>query len=78
MNLFELTLAILIVGILLISLIYTLVAGRQQKVVEGEMDTQIANSIQKNVYTRNPIFLSYGIFFALVLFIILFVAVSFY
>ncbi|MEH7110153.1 MULTISPECIES: hypothetical protein [Bacillaceae] len=78
MNLFEMTIAILIAGILAISLIYTLAVGRQQKTVEGEMDTQLAKPIQKNVYIKNPIFLSYGIFFALVLFIILFIAVTFY
>lgn len=78
MNLFEIVIAALIFAILAVSLIYTLALGRQQKVVQGEMDTQIAKPIQKNVYVKNPIFLSYGIFFALVLFVILFIAVSFY
>ncbi|MCM3768676.1 hypothetical protein [Neobacillus niacini] len=78
MNLFEMVIAALIFGILAVSLIYTLALGRQQKVVQGEIDTQIAKPIQKNVYVKNPVFLSYGIFFALVLFIILFIAVSFY
>jgi len=78
MNLFEMTIAILIIGILAVSFIYTLAVGRQQKVVEGEIDTQIAKPVQKNVYVKNPIFLAYGIFFALVLFIVLFVAITFY
>lgn len=78
MNLFEMTIAILIVAILAFSLIYTLVVGRQQRVTEGELDSQIAEHVQKNIYARNPIFLAYGIFFALLLFIILFVAVAFY
>ncbi|WP_066317836.1 hypothetical protein [Bacillus sp. FJAT-29814] len=78
MNLFEMVIAAIIFGILAVSLIYTLALGRQQKVVQGEIDTQIAKPIQKNVYVKNPIFLSYGIFFALVLFLILFIAVSFY
>jgi len=78
MNLFEMTIAILIVAILAISLIYTLAAGRQEKVADGEIDSQIAKPIQKNVYTKNPIFLSYGIFFTLVLFIIFFIAITFY
>jgi hypothetical protein len=78
MNLFEMVIAALIFGILGVSLIYTLVLGRRQKAVQGEFDTQIAQPIQKNVYVKNPIFLSYGIFFALVLFIILFLAISFY
>lgn len=78
MNLFEMVIAALIFGILALSLIYTLVLGRRQKAVQGELDTQIAQPIQKNVYVKNPVFLSYGIFFALVLFIILFLAMSFY
>ncbi len=78
MNLFEMTLAFLIVGILAFSLIYTLIIGRQHKVVEGEFDTKIANHVQKNVYGKNPIFLAYGIFFALLLFIIFYIAITFY
>jgi hypothetical protein len=77
MNLFVNILAIAIVGILAVSLIITWSVGRQQKVVEGDFDSKLAKPIQKNVYTRNPIFLSYGIFFALLLFIILFVAITF-
>jgi hypothetical protein len=77
MNLFVNILSIAIFGILAVSLIITWVVGRQQKVVEGDFDTKIAKTVQKNVYTRNPIFLSYGIFFALLLFIILFVAITF-
>lgn len=78
MNLFEITLAVLIAGILAVAFIFSLAAGRQQKVVEGELDTQIAKPVQKNIYMRNPILLAYGIFFALLLFIILFVAITFY
>ncbi|MBL4952507.1 hypothetical protein RCG24_09090 [Neobacillus sp. OS1-32] len=78
MNLFEITIAILIVGILAYSLIYTLVVGRQHKVAEGDFDSPIADHVQKNVYIKNPIFLAYGIFFALLLFIILFIALTFF
>ncbi|WP_462409096.1 hypothetical protein [Neobacillus sp. Marseille-QA0830] len=70
MNLFELTLAIVIAGILAIALVFTLVSSRQHKTADGNMDTQIAKPIQKNVYIKNPVFVAYGIFFALVLFII--------
>jgi hypothetical protein len=77
MNLFVNILSIAIVGILAVSLIITWSVGRQQKVVEGEFDSKIAKPVQKNVYTRNPIFLSYVIFFALLLFIVLFVAITF-
>jgi hypothetical protein len=77
MNFFVNILAIVIFAILAVSLLYTLFVGRQQKAVEGEFDTKIAKPVQENVYLKNPIFLSYGIFFALLLFIILFVAITF-
>jgi len=77
MNLFVNILSIAIFAILAVSLIITWTVGRQQKVVEGDFDTKIAKPVQKNVYTRNPVFLSYGIFFALLLFIVLFVAITF-
>jgi hypothetical protein len=78
MNLFVDILAIAIVCILAFSLIYTLVAAKDQKVVEGTMDTKIAKPVKGNIYIRNPIFLTYGIFFALLLFIILFVKITFF
>jgi hypothetical protein len=77
MNLFINILAIGIFCILAVSLLYTLSVARKQKTVEGDIDTKIAKPIQGNVYLRNPIFLSYGIFFALLLFIILFVSITF-
>jgi hypothetical protein len=78
MNLFVNVLSIVIVGILAVSLIYTLSVARKQKVVEGEIDTKIGKPVQKHIYLSNPIFWSYGIFFVLVLFIILFVAINFF
>ncbi|MFJ7728878.1 hypothetical protein ACIQXV_22465 [Neobacillus sp. NPDC097160] len=77
MNLFVNILAIAIFGILAVSLLFTLSVARQQKTVEGELDKKIAKPVQSNVYVKNPIFLAYGIFFALLLFIILFVAITF-
>lgn len=78
MNLFVNALSIVIFGILAVSLISTWSLARKQKAVEGEIDTQIPKPVQEHVYMRNPIFLAYIIFFALVLFIILFVAITFY
>jgi hypothetical protein len=52
--------------------------ARQKKTVEGEMDTKIAEPVQRHIYLSNPIFWAYGIFFTLVLFIILFVAITFF
>ncbi|MGX6442122.1 hypothetical protein ACWM35_02655 [Neobacillus sp. K501] len=78
MNLLVNVLSIVIFGILAVSLISTWSLARKQKAVEGEIDTQIPKHVQEHVYMRNPIFLAYIIFFALVLFIILFVAITFY
>lgn len=78
MNLFVNALSIAIVGILAVSLIYTLSVARQKKAVEGEIDTSIAKPIQRHIYLSNPIFWAYGIFFTLVLFIILFVTITFF
>jgi hypothetical protein len=70
--------SILIFGILAFSLIATWYVARQQKVIEGDIDTKLAKPIQEHVYIKNPIFFSYGIFFALLLFIVLFIAITFY
>jgi len=77
MNLFVNVLSIVIFGILAVSLIFTWSVARQQKAVEGDIDTKIAKPIQEHVYMRNPVFWAYGIFFVLLLFIILFVAITF-
>jgi hypothetical protein len=78
MNLFVNALSIIIVGVLAVSLVYTLVIARKQKAIEGEIDTNIPKPVQKHAYLSNPIFFSYGIFFVLVLFIILFCAITFF
>lgn len=72
------TLGIAIIVILAVSLIFTWNLARGHKVTTGEIDTKIAKPIQKNVYMRNPIFFSYGIFFVLLLFIVFFVAMTFF
>jgi hypothetical protein len=77
MNMLINVLSIVIFGILAFSLIATWILARKQKLVDGNIDTQMAKPIQKHVYLKNPIFFSYGLFFALVLFIILFVAINF-
>lgn len=77
MNLFINALGVLIFAILAVSFIYTVIVGRKQKVTDGDMDTHISKPIQEHVYIKNPVFLAYGIFFALLLFIVLFVAITF-
>ncbi|MDR4946211.1 hypothetical protein [Neobacillus cucumis] len=78
MNLFVNILSIVIIAVLAFSLLYTFSVARQHKAVEGNLDAKISKPVQKNVYTTNPIFLAYGIFFALLLFIVLFFAIKFY
>jgi hypothetical protein len=78
MNMFINVLSILIIAILAVSLVLTWYVARQQKVLEGDIDTKLAKPIQEHVYLKNPVFFSYGIFFALLLFIVLFIAITFY
>jgi len=78
MNLFVNILSVVIIGVLAFSLIHTFSVARQHKAAEGHIDTKISEHVQKSPYTKNPIFLAYGIFFALLLFIVLFFAITFY
>ncbi len=78
MNMFINVISILIIAILAVSLISTWYVARQQKVVEGDIDTKLAKPIQEHVYLKNPIFFSYGLFFALLLFIVLFISITFF
>ncbi|OLS41929.1 hypothetical protein [Bacillus sp. MRMR6] len=77
MNLFVNALSIVVVGILAVSLVYTLSVVKRKKTVEGEIDSAIEKPIQKHIYLKNPIFLAYVIFFIMVLLIIVFVAANF-
>jgi hypothetical protein len=78
MNFIETIISIAIIGILGVSLIVTWSVGRRQKVADGEFDVKIGEPVKKNVYSRNPVFLAYVIFFALLLAIILFVKITFF
>ncbi|MDP4163803.1 MAG: hypothetical protein Q8898_11930 [Bacillota bacterium] len=67
-------LSVIVIVILAGSLLYTWHLGRQHKVVDGELDSKLPEAVKANAYTRNPVFLSYGIFFAALLIIIVLVA----
>lgn len=69
---------ILVAIILALALVYTIYLTKQQKAVEGQIDSKIPKAVQEHVYLRNPVFLSYVLFFALVLLTIIFVALTFY
>lgn len=77
MNLFENILSLAIIVILAVSLVVTWVVLKNAKVADG-VDSNIGKAVKKNVYSRNPMFLAYAIFFALLLFIVLFAAITFY
>ncbi len=72
MSFFTTTLLGIAMGILAIALIYTLIVARDRKVLNSELDSQIPQPVQEHAYIRNPIFLTYAIFFTLVILIIVF------
>jgi hypothetical protein len=59
---------LLVIGIVLVSLVYTLSVGRTQKVLKGEYDEQIDDKVQNHPYLRNPVFLAIA-FFVLFIFV---------
>lgn len=56
-------LMIISVGLIGFALGYTFIVLKQQRVLKSELDTQIPEVVQRHPYLRNPIFLSFGIFF---------------
>ncbi|MGJ7923142.1 hypothetical protein [Neobacillus sp. LXY-4] len=64
----------LAMAILALSLIYTMILARGQKALKGELDTKIPHSVQEHAYIRNPVFLTYAIFFVLIILIIVYFA----
>lgn len=61
-------------AILAVSLIYTMVLAKSQKALKSELDTKIPHAVQEHAYMKNPVFLTYALFFALVILIIVFFA----
>ncbi|UII57224.1 hypothetical protein LS684_07215 [Cytobacillus spongiae] len=76
MSIYMTMILIVTTGILVFSLVYTLRITKQQKVVKSNLDTKIDKRVEEHPYTRNPVFLTYGIFFVLLLLIITFIALS--
>jgi Ca2+/Na+ antiporter len=66
----------IVVGILLISLIYTWRVAKSQKAVKETHDSQISEKVQNHPYLRNPIFIAYFVFVILLLLIIAYAAFS--
>jgi hypothetical protein len=73
MSMFTTVLLFIAMGILAVSLFYTWTLAKGQK-ARGNIDSKIPTAVQDHAYIRNPVFLTYGIFFALVILVIIFFA----
>lgn len=76
MSMYTLILLLVSLGILLFSLIYTMLIMKEQKAIKGNLDSQVSQQVQDHAYIRNPIFLAYAIFFALLILTIVFVMLT--
>ena len=70
------TLTVICGVICLFSLGYTLAVARGQKELKGEVDTSIPQKVKGGVYTRNPVFIGYLLFFLLLILTITFFMLS--
>lgn len=74
MSTYTTILLMIAMGILAVSLVYTWIIAKGQKELKGSIDAKIPSAVQEHAYARNPVFLTYAIFFALVILIIVFIA----
>ncbi len=51
-------LCLLVIGISIFALVYTIMIGRQQKALKNDLDTDIPHEVEQHPYLRNPIFIS--------------------
>lgn len=77
MSLAIMILTLVTIGILTAAMAYTLVLTRNQRKAKGNLDGKILEGVQERPYIRNPVFLTYLLFFALVLVTILFFTMNF-
>ncbi|GAA0324917.1 hypothetical protein GCM10008967_14400 [Bacillus carboniphilus] len=78
MSQFIIILALAAVVISIFSLVFTFSVARERKVVRGELDTKIPESVKDHPFTLNPVFLSYIIGLGVVLLFIIYLAFKFY
>ncbi|MCM3090341.1 MULTISPECIES: hypothetical protein [unclassified Cytobacillus] len=76
MSMFALIILLIGLGILVYSLVYTLVIGKERKAVKGNIDAQLPENVQKHTYIRNPIFLAFAIFFGIVIVMIIYFSLT--
>ncbi|MBM7586639.1 hypothetical protein JOC86_003191 [Bacillus pakistanensis] len=77
MSTFVIILSFLAIGIAVFAIVYTLMIGRQQKVLKGELDTDIPDQVKEHAFIRNPIFLSFLIASVLILLYILYWVINY-
>jgi hypothetical protein len=53
-----------------------LFVAKERKAVKGDIDAELPDNVQKHAYIRNPIFLTYVIFFGIVLVMIIYFALT--
>ncbi|MEQ2526011.1 hypothetical protein EKG37_09400 [Robertmurraya yapensis] len=71
MSTYMLVLAIFVVVVIIFALGYTAAVAKSQRRLKGELDTAIPGRVQEGIFQKNPVFLTYLLFFVLVLLIIL-------
>lgn len=74
MQYMNIILAIIVLIIAVIGLVYTYRTGKLVDARQSEFDTEISEKVQERAYLRNPIFLSYIIFIAFLLFYLIYSA----
>lgn len=67
MSMYMLIILLIGAGILVYSLVYTLFVAKERKAVRGDIDTELPDNVQKHAYLRNPVFLTYFIFFLILI-----------
>ncbi|CAM3805716.1 hypothetical protein GCM10009865_30530 [Aeromicrobium ponti] len=67
MSMYMMIILLIGAGILVYSLVYTLFVAKERKAVRGDIDTELPDNVQKHAYLRNPVFLTYFIFFLILI-----------
>ncbi|MDE3838342.1 hypothetical protein C0966_02945 [Bacillus methanolicus] len=76
MSLFMTILLVAAIGVLVFAFRYTWSLAKDQK-NKGELDSEIPGPVQRHAYINNPIFLTYLIFFLLLILTIIFSALAY-
>ncbi|PLR75826.1 hypothetical protein CU633_18850 [Bacillus sp. V3-13] len=74
MSLFMTILMTIGIGLIIFAGTYTYSLAKAQKNSKDGLDTPLPRPVQRHVYIRNPIFLSYLIFFGLLILTIVYMA----